>query len=90
MRDVLRRLPDPQPNEWVDDFRVAMRGGQGEASVFGNFWARRPCRFRDHDWQVVGVTEGESDWPRHIRRCSQCGSQVHQWHKTAPPQRGKL
>jgi hypothetical protein len=92
----LTRLHDPKPTKWLKDFSQMMEStdwygfAHTGRPAYGNFWARRPCRLRPHNWMLLG-REGISDsglW-RDIRRCGRCGSQTAMISRY-PPARGTL
>jgi hypothetical protein len=87
------RLPDPGPDEWLTDFMQPMKCTQSDRVFgpdYGNFWARWPCLLRRHRWAVLMRTDEESGYPREVRRCQRCGSQVHQSVMVTPPRRGRI
>lgn len=87
---ITQRLPDPRPLQWLKDTSRVMGHHDGVFPVYGNFWARWPCRLRPHCWRVLDCTETDTPYPREIRRCRRCGSQVHQSVRVAPPARGRI
>ncbi len=91
----LTKLADPKPDEWLADKKAIMTVTKGSrydtfGPGYGNFWADRPCELFPHKWVVLGTTDQQTGYPREVRRCQRCGSQVHQWIATLPPARGEL
>ena len=86
----LVRLPDPSPDAWLSDTAQTLVYTGGQEAVYGNFWAAKVCTSRPHDWRVLKVTDTGSGYPREVRRCRRCGSQVHQYALVPPPYDGRL
>lgn len=82
-----------EPDVWLKNFEQVMQSTTqpGRAGQYGNFWAKRPCRWLPHDWALLMETcESSRSMDREVRRCQRCGSQVHQWWLIPPPLRGRI
>lgn len=90
----LQRLPDPTfPWRPYPEVMESMDwyGAKSFGPCYGNFWALWVCRVFPHRWSLpLKVTEADTDWPRIVRRCERCGSQIHTTWDAVPPQRGRI